>query len=69
MCTDAAGNLFHLHVTTSKLQNRSILTYVSLIDQILHQIKEKENQIYGLDYNFDVTQFATGGLDCTVNAS
>jgi WD40 repeat protein len=51
ICTDAAGNLFHLHVTTN---------------QILHKIHEPENQIYGVDYNFDATQFATAGLDCTV---
>jgi len=51
ICSDSSGNLFHLHVTTN---------------QILHQIKEKNNQIYAVDYNFDATQFATAGLDCAV---
>jgi len=50
-CSDSTGNLFHIHVTTNK---------------ILHQLKEKDNQIYGLDYNCDASQFATAGLDCAV---
>ncbi len=52
----------HWHVTTGIY----IFFNFFILGKELSRIEEADNQIFGLDYNKDGSQFATAGKDCTI---
>ena len=42
------------------------MTHFFIPEKILHTFDEKDNQIYGLDYNLTANRFSTSGMDMKV---
>jgi WD40 repeat protein len=54
------------HVLVSACTDGSISYWHGLTGKLLHSTKEKNNQVYCLDYNHDGSLLASGGLDKTI---